>query len=335
MKRLLLIAAVVCAPFAASAGTSIHGIIDHHILPRFERLAAASDTLSEAAMHDCNPASARLRQAFGAAFDAWVSASHLRFGPTEVEDRAFALAFWPDSRGATPRSLARLIATADPIVDTPEAYLQVSIAARGFYAMELMLFDEALMRAGDEEYHCRLMQTLSADIAATSMAIYDDWLNRYVGVMGAPGPDGTYRSREEVLQEMLRALSTGLQFTHDSRLGRPLGTFERPRPNRAEARRSGRSSRHVMLSLQSLRDLAALLAAEDPALATELDTQFDAALARLAALKDPVFAGINTPQGRLKVEVVQQAIQDIRTSVQTKLGPKLGVGAGFNSLDGD
>ncbi len=335
MRRILLAAAVVCAPLAATANPSISAIIDDHILPRFETLGSTSQALADAAMQDCDPTSDILRDAYSTAFDAWVSASHLRFGPTEVDDRAFALAFWPDSRGATPRALATLIADEDPVALDPVAYADVSIAARGFYALEFLLYDDTLMAAGSADYHCALVRTVSADIAATSAAIYDGWTNAHVDVLMSPGPDAPYRSTEEVVQEMLRALSAGLQFTQDSRLGRPLGTFDRPRPTRAEVRRSGRSTDHVRLSLLSLQDLAQHLAASDEGLSAKLDSQFNDALNKLDALGDPVFAGVASPQSRLKIEVIAQAVGTVRTTVQTELGPTLGVAAGFNSLDGD
>lgn len=332
MRHILCAAAVVCVPLTATANPSISDIIGDHILPRFETLAATSEALSQAAALDCDPASDDVRAAYGAAFDAWVSASHLRFGPTEVDDRAFSLAFWPDSRGATPRALTALIDQQDPIGLDPDAYAEMSIAARGFYALEFLLYDDKLMQPN--EYHCTLVQTVTADIAATSSAVRDDW-QTHKDVLMSPGPDATYRSDEEVLQEMLRALNAGLQFTQDSRLGRPLGTFDRPRPARAEVRRSGRSARHVVLSLTSLQDLASHLTVSDATVSETLKRQFDNALDKLAALNDPVFAGVADPQSRLKVEVIGKAIGAIRTTVQTDLGPTLGVAAGFNALDGD
>lgn len=332
MKHTVLAAAVACAPLAAAATPSITGIIDDHILPRFDMLASTSLALSQAAAQDCDPTSDALRTAYGLAFDAWVSASHLRFGPTEVNDRAFALAFWPDSRGATPRALAALITDEDPIGLDADSYSEVSIAARGFYALEFLLYDDELKQPSD--YHCTLVQTITADIAATSSAIHDDW-QTHKDILLSPAPDATYRSDEEVLQELLRALSAGLQFTQDSRLGRPLGTFDRPRPTRAEARRSERSAQHVMLSLLSLQGLASHLAVSHAALSQTLDRQFQDALNKLEALEDPIFAGVTDPQTRFKVEVLSQSIGTIRSTVQTDLGPTLGVAAGFNALDGD
>lgn len=338
MKNVLLSIVLLAVPLAAMAQTPdqmIRGTIDQHILPRFEGLAVASQRLADTAEQDCNPVSDALRAAYEDALDAWVSASHLRFGPTEADDRAFALAFWPDSRGATPRSLSNLIADQDPIATSPQDYVHVSIAARGFYALEFLLYDAALRAAGDPEYHCTLIQTVTSDIANTANAILEDWQSDYVATMLEPGPDATYRSDEEALQEIFKALTAGLQFTSETRLGRPLGTFDRPRPIRAEARRSGRSARHVVLSLVSLQDLAKRLAVSDPDLSVALDDGFDRVLSRLADLNDPVFAGVAEPQGRLKVEVIQQSVDTIRAIVRDEVGPTLGVASGFNSLDGD
>lgn len=333
--RHLLCAFVLLSTPALAETTKLTDIVDGHVIPRFEALAETSHTLAETAATDCIPTSVLLRDAYGTAFDAWVSASHLRFGPTEVDDRAFALAFWPDSRGATPRSLSALIAGEDPIAASPIGYAEVSIAARGFYALEFLLYDETLMEAGSADYHCQLVQTVTADIAMTSEAILDDWTGGFRDQMLSPSSERRYRTEDEALQELFKALATGLQFTSETRLGRPLGTFDRPRPTRSEARRSGRSAQHVMLSLTSLRDLAARLSGEDAGLNESLTADFDAALSRLSVLDDTTFAGVAEPQSRLRIEVIQQAVETIRATVTQELGPTLGVSAGFNSLDGD
>ena len=103
---------------------------------------------------------------------------------------------------------------------------------------------------------------------------------------------------------------------HDQRLGRPLGTFDRPRPTRAEARRSGRSLTHIVLSLDALEALAVTLAGDVP------DTQaaFAAARARAVALEDPTLAGVADPAKRFKVEVLQQAVRAIQVAVIDEIG---------------
>lgn len=313
----------------------LQSVVNEHVLPGFTKLSASTEALKAAAGKDCSPVSEALRSAYDTAFDAWIGVSHLRFGPSEERDRAFALAFWPDTKGFTPKALARLISGADPAGRDVEAFSHVSIAARGFYALEFLLFDERISRMGDAGYRCDLVRVVTADIDANADAILAAWQGGYADALMHPGTDGPYRSEEEAVQELFKALMTGLEFTKDTRLGRPLGTFERPRPKRAEAYRSGRSLRNVVVSLTATRELARLLASVDAGVGKALDAGFARSLELAAGLDDPVFAGVATVQGRLEVEILQQSVGHIREVGIAELGPRLGVRAGFNALDGD
>ncbi|MBT3141240.1 peptidase M75 [Phaeobacter gallaeciensis] len=310
-------------------------ILDDIVLPGFDQLAISGQALDAAAQTDCRAESEPLRAAFGETLDAWTAVSHFRFGPTEVENRGFALAFWPDSRGKTPRALNGLIASQDPVVDTAESFATVSIAARGLYAMEFLLYDATISTAGNSEYHCALTQAVAADIAATAQDLAADWHTRYAELMRNPTEGGVYQSEAEVSQEFFKALNTGLQITADMRLGRPLGTYDAPRPKRAEAWRSDRSLRNVTLSLEALERLAMQLANTDPEIEARLGHSFATALTEAKGLDDPRFARVSDPSGRFRVEVLQRTVNDIRAVSTGYLGPLLGVSGGFNSLDGD
>ncbi|AHD00035.1 imelysin family protein [Leisingera methylohalidivorans] len=331
MRALAFALAVAAAPAAASDLSS--AITDQLILPAFQTLAEEAQALAETAKADCNPQSGSLRAAYGAAFDAWIAASPYRFGPTETDSRAFALAFWPDSRSKTPKALASLIRSEDPGISDPAQFASHSIAARGFYALEYLLYDPQLSSTGSAGYRCALTRAISADIAATSAAISRDWTENYAAEMRRPA--GRYQSENEITQQLLKVLSTGLQVLDDMRLGRPLGTYDRPRPARAEARRSGRSLRHVLLSLNALEPLALALAGPHADLQTKITAGFSKARKTAETLDDPVFAGAADPAGRFRIESLQQEIKDLRALVAGELGPALGVEAGFNSLDGD
>jgi len=335
MKNTLFAMALIVCPGIAFGQNVVEDVVQNHVLPRFAALAETGQSLSDTAQADCTATSQPLRAAYGDAFDAWIAVSHMRFGPTETAERAFALAFWPDSRGATPKTLATLIRDADPIADSAAAYSDMSIAARGYYAMEFLLYDPAISTAGDEAYRCQLVQTIAADIAALTQAITADWQDSYAALLTNTTETGLYRNDTEARQEVFKALTTGLQLTSEARLGRPLGTFDRPRPTRAEAWRSGRSARHVAVALDSLRDLAARLSQADAALAQEVDATFARAIAQLENLDDPVFAGVADPVTRIKVEALQSRVEEIRAIAGLQIGPHLGVEAGFNALDGD
>lgn len=235
----------------------------------------------------------------------------------------------------TGRSLAGLIADEDAAVDDPAEYATVSVASRGFYALEFLLFDPEVSSSGDDAYRCALAQAITADIAATSELILDEWVGEFANLVLAAGANDRFQSPDEAMRVLFGALTTGLEFTADLRLGRPLGSFEAPRPNRAEARRSERSARHVELSLTALADLAHILSQGDPVLQSDIEAEFSSALGRLRSLDDPTFVTVADPQGRIRIETLQQRIQDVRVLIATELGPTLGVAAGFNSLDGD
>ena len=326
MRSILpLILALSAAPVVADVDT----VLDAHILPGYAAFADATAALEDAA-RECAPDKVRL--AWNAAFDAWLGVSHLRFGPVEDEGRSVVIAFWPDDRGATPRSLAALIADADPIIETSTGVVQLSVAARGLFGLEHLLYDTQF--DATTPYSCALVAGLTTDLAAIAAEVNEAWQDGYAATLRMAGTEGnaTYLSDREAKQALFTSLLTGLEFNADQRLGRPLGTFERPRPTRAEAWRSGRSQRNVVLSLKAQSDLARLLTDGN---APQTEAALSRAIDLAEGLDDPVFAGVTEPTSRLKVEIVQQAVHAARDAAQAEIGPALGVSSGFNSADGD
>ncbi|MEM8554152.1 MAG: imelysin family protein [Pseudomonadota bacterium] len=330
--RAALLSLTLCLPLPGWADAQLQGIVDGYVLPGFRSLATTTETLARTAQDHCAPNDPELRAAFGEAWDAWIHVSHLRFGPTETDNRAFGLGFWPDSRGAIPKSLARLIAAEDAAVEDPEAYAEVSVAARGFTALEFLIYDANL--AQPSPYHCALVQAVASDIARTSKTITDDWTGGFGASFANPGPGAPYGSVQQAKTALYTALLTGNEFTRDARLGRPMGTFERPRPTRAEARRSERAQRHVALSIDSTSKLAVMLA-DGLDGAAEIEVAYNAAAEAIASFEDPSFAGVSDPSGRFRLEATQQRVATADQTARVVIGPGLGLAEGFNSLDGD
>jgi predicted lipoprotein len=315
---------------AVPAHAEVETALDRHILPGFARFETAAGHLSDAAAQDCRAAS--LRPAFHSAFDTWMTIGDLRLGPSETG--ALSVAFWPDPRGFTQRKLARLIADEDPIAHAPQDYGNVSIAARGFFALDMLLFDPGFMTYDQGSYTCALVTAIAVDLAAQGNALSSAWAKDYAPLLrdaGAPG-NITFLSKDEALRALYTQSLSGLDFTIQKRLGLPMGTFDRPRPALAEARRSGRSLRQVRLAARAAHGLATALADWDL-------PRSDAALARVgdaaAAIKDPAFQDITDPQARLRVEVLQQALQGLHDAIADEIGTRLGIAPGFNAQDGD
>lgn len=322
MLRYLALATVLATPVHADVAKAVAA----HVLPGYATFTEAAAALSAAAQGNCDPAA--LQPAYDAAFDAWLGVSHLRLGPAEADGRMLAIAFWPDPKGLGKKAVAAQLASQDPSVTDPGAFAQVSVAARGLFAMERLLYGEA---TGD--YACTFTRAIAADLARMAAQTEAGWTGGFAEALTMAGATGNtqFLSPIEARQTMFTQLIAGLEFNAEQRIGRPLGSFDKPRPERAEARASARSLRNLQLSLTALRGLAVALAADSP----QAQAAFDRAIGLATTLDDPVFAGVTEPQGWLKVKIVQQAILATRDAALAEIGPALGVGIGFNAGDGD
>lgn len=332
-RPIWMTAATLLMLVATAARADMTALVRNHALSATQGFAGATAALAEAARSDCTAAA--LRPGYQAASDAWLGLSHLTFGPLEQDGRALTVSFWPDPRGAVARAVPAILAAQDDAVDDPAAFAQVSIAARGLVALDRVLFDPALAGYGGGDYTCRYVQAVTADLARIGAAIDGEWAD-YGAAMNTAGQPGNSRflSPDEPQQMVYTALLSGLEFDADQRLGRPMGSFDKPRPKLAEAWRSGRAARNIALSLAALRDLATDLA-DRPIPQTQAG--FDRAIATAQALadSDPSLAGVATPQGRLKAEILQQQIQALRDTAEAEIGAAMGLSAGFNAQDGD
>ncbi|MFP7674909.1 imelysin family protein [Marivita sp. S0852] len=319
--------AVAFCLLASPALSDVSNALDKHILPAYGKLAEATQMLADVAQADCTPSA--VIPAYHTAYDAWIAASHIQVGPIEDQGLAIALAFWPDPKDRTAKALARLTSAQDPVVDDASAFVEVSAAAQGFTALERVLFDPQPNR----DYACRLTRAITVGLANKAVALNTAW-PEFAALMRLAGADGNtrFQSPEETQRTLYTALSTGLEFLHDQRLGRPLGSYDRPRPTRAEARRSDRSLRHIQLSLAALEDLAVTMTDGD---LTQTRAAFAEARARAAELNDPALAGVANPAKRIRVEALQRTVRDIQNAINSEIGTPLGITAGFNSLDGD
>jgi predicted lipoprotein len=344
--RLLALLLVLAAPAAAETDHAAiaERALDQSILPGFERLVEATQALEAEAAAACSGAgpieAGPVEAAYNRAFDAWIGVEHFRFGPAEEDNARFAIAFWPDTKGATPRTLETMAAGEDPAVDDPAAFAEISVAARGLFALDYLLFNPEAAPIEVGSYRCRLLVAIGRDMAAMAERMLARWQDPWSGILTSAGaPDNpVYLAPEESSAALYSALTESLQADVDLRLGRPLGTFERPQPRRAEAWRSGRSLANVERSLTELRAYAATVfgPALPPRDAEAVDMGFASALGALGRVQgEPIEVAVATSQGRVRVEALQSAIRSLQTAIAEHVGPRIGVTSGFNSMDGD
>jgi len=328
--RLALVLAPVLALLATPVSSGIDEAVNTHILPRLATFSDATRALETAAEENCLPDT--VAAPYDDAFDAWMGVADLRLGPSET--RALSIAFWPDTKGHTQRTLSRLIDTKDGVVQDPTAFSDFSIAGRGFFALERMLFDENFNGYDAQSYSCDLVQAITRDLATQAATLNTEWRDDFVNTLLAPGAEGnvTYLDETEAVRAIYTQIVSSLEFTAQTRLGRPLGEVDRPRPRRAEAWRSKRSLSNSMLAVQSAYDLAHALADWD---LPETDTAMARLRTQADQISDPGFQDISNLMNRLDVELLQQEITGLKTAIQVEIGTRLGISAGFNASDGD
>lgn len=296
--------------------------------PGYARFAEAAAALDGAAQADCSAAA--LQAPYQAAWDAWAAIDYFQLGPVEQDGRALAVSFWPDKKSSGQRAQQGLIDANAPVIDDPVAFATISVAARGLSGMERLLYQPGV--TGDEEVLCRMRRATAGDLARTAAAIKADWpgFEALLTTAGASG-NSRYLTGGEAQQALYTQLITGLEYLAQTRLGRPIGTADKPRPEAAEARAAGRSLRNVTLSLTGLRDLAMALRPE----AAEARAAFDKAIGIAENLEDPIFDGVANPDGRKRALELERAILSAKLAVETDIGAPLGLSVGFNSKDGD
>ncbi|SHI44041.1 imelysin family protein [Wenxinia saemankumensis] len=302
---------------ATPALADVDAVLDGHVLPRVAAFANASATLANAPC-EAGP----LEEAFADAAIAWAGMSHLTLGPVEEADRGLSILFWPDDRDATGRGLRLLIAQGETAW-TPDALTRASAAARGLGALERLIVE------GGEP--CLLTGALADDLAAQAAALNAGW-DAFAPLLRDPGGANNLRflTEREAQSALYSVLTQGIEALKDRRLGEPMGTFDAPHPLRAELRRSGLSQAMALASAGALAELAAAL--------TDAPDTVDAlrdAEARLRALDDPSFAGVEDPGRRVALEAVQADLLRAQTAAAREIAGGLGLTTGFNALDGD
>ena len=320
--------------YAGPQADAVARVVTQHAVPAVLDFSVQTKALEVAAHSDCTAGA--LAPAYNAAFDAWMGLQHLNIGPVEADARGLTIAFWPDKKGMIPKALAALISDQDEAVADADDFAHVSIAARGLFSLEFMIFDDSFKAHDQGSYSCDLVQAITHDLAQTADHIAQEWTkdNGFAATLTTAGAaeNQRYLTETEAAQALYTMLLTGLENSAEQRIGRPLGSFEKPRPKRAEAYRSERSARNVMLSVQAAREFAVAMAPETP---QKTLVVLDEVLAKLQDLNDPTFASVDDPMGRLKIEIIAQRIEAATEAIANDIGAPLGISAGFNASDGD
>jgi predicted lipoprotein len=292
----------------------------------------AAVNMHERSLVDCRAVA--MEQSYHLAFDAWVATSIYQFGPIQDIGGPLNIGFWPDKKGFTRKVLTKLITQKDMSINDPELFDQISIAGKGFFALELMMFDDQYENYGQDSYECALVQEISKDLAVKATHLSDSWDGLFSQTLRTAGQNGNqvFLSPDEVAQAFLTSLLTGLEYIDVTRLARPMGSFEKPRPKRAEAWRSNRPIRNIQIALSNLQKLSGTLG-EDQAPTTQ--EAFVSAINFASEFENTDLQQIDQVSVRFQAESLKQLVALVTEAATVEISTHLGVSGGFNALDGD
>jgi hypothetical protein len=327
-----------------AASESLNTItVKQHILPAYKRLADSTLALKQQAMSYCeNPtpeAQNQLKAKHIQAMYDWQSIQHIRFGPVDYLLRYNRFQMWPDKRGTVGKHLNRIIAKEDLSQLEAERFAQSSVAIQGFSALERLLFTDK----EHSGFECALISTIANNLNMMTRGIIRDWneppASYLENIITANDGNDFFESDREVSSRLLNNLYTQLQMIVDLKLANPLGSsLQKARGKRAESWRSAQSLRHIQLNLEASRALYEMAFApvvEDEALRQAINAAYANAYKKSQLLSLPLHTAVKNKEERKKVEVLRQAISELKALIAQKLSPAIDVPLGFNSLDGD
>ena len=353
---LAVAAAFVAAPAPGQTGPvyarAVERTIERFIVPGYAALSAAGEGLVGSMEELCaDPGEGTLaaaRARFASVLAAFSRMESLRFGPARENHRFERLFFWPDRRGRGRRQVEALLASEDPRSLDVSALREKSVAVQGLPALEYVLHGKGSegLGNGTARYRCRQGEAIASAIERTARRIHQGWTGpRGFGtVMRTAGPENpVYRTRGEVVEDLLGAAAEQLGIVQELKLGRVLRDGPTTaKPKRAPFWRSGltlasiRDNVDGVLALLEEGDFGALLPETEAHLADRAGSELRRARDVLAGLSGGDLPGLlSDPETHRRITGAASRIGAAASRLREDFPRVLGLAAGFNSLDGD
>lgn len=361
MRSGLIMAACVAPMIAASparaegpiAKDAIGTAVLHEFLqPSYARVARdagklATDMTALCKAPDADKLAAARAQA-KTLFLGWARVEFVRFGPVVRKNAFERLYFWPDPRGVGRRKIRQYIKAKDASAMTADGIAGKSVAVQGLGAMEYMLFSDMAeaMTKTPESYACKLGLAIAGNIAALSAKVSAGWADGTQDAQDFTKPSASnaaYRTGNEVANEVLKAMATGVQLVRDAKLASALGkSLARANAKRLPFWRAGISFQTMQSNLDGVLALY-----EASRIKTYLIDEVDYVDATfkfetknvhqvLQDMTKLVFEDVVTAEKpRKRLQYGRVAAKSARELIIKEMAMSLGLTVGFNALDGD
>lgn len=336
----------------------VHDVVDHVVVPGFNKLRVSTDHLAERLKAVCaapnDPALvASALDTFSTVVVDWAGVEFLRFGPMGEGGRGERFAFWPDARGILFRQLPPLLAKRDAALLAPGALRQQSAAVQGLHALELILTDDKKPMTADDDdgrYRCQYATAIADNLSAIASELASAWdePNGWRHRMYVPGSDNPiYPEPADAARDLVRALLTGLQLVQERQI-QPrrdtlLGVAKTPRLPFERSQLGIVYLEAGVKALSAFNDAFGIAgyAPPDKAWMKGWEVRAFDLLVRDApsvplkpVTADPAKVDQNDPTLRL-VRQMRFHLNGLRHMIGRELAPAAELSIGFNELDGD
>ena len=261
----------------------------------------------------------------------WEKSEGFLYGPVDTEGIDPAMDTWPVD-----------VTAMNAILNSSQAITPALIAsnpeARGFHLIEFLLWGEN----GDKtasQFTARQLEYLNAaatDLQNNTNALYTGWIasggNFAQYFINPTSTSPKYKSEKEVLVEITDGIFTICDEVGNGKIEDPLnGNNGSAAPEKEESRFSNNSKQDFADNIRSVKNmylggynatgkgLSDVVKAKNATLDTEMKTKIDAAISAIEAIPGTFSTAIIS--NRPAVENAQAKVQDLMTTVQTKVKP--------------
>ncbi|WP_163272221.1 imelysin family protein [Chelativorans alearense] len=287
------------------------------------------------------------RATFADTVRAWGPVSMFRFGPLVEENRFEHLFFWPDMRGVTLRQVQGVLADKDESAAAAASLKEKSVALQGLPALEFVLFGSGAeeLAGADGAFRCRYGTAIATNLTGRAAELTQAWAPDapfHSDFTRPAAGNALYRSPGEVAGEVVKALTTGLQFARNAELLPALGA----NPDKANGKRTPLWRSNLtfdlvgtqiegMMGLVNAADFKTHLDAAGGAIVDSVLFDLEHALGALEEVGTPAETAFTEAEDRGRISYAGVALEGADHTISEQLSAAIGLTMGFNALDGD
>lgn len=322
--------------------TTPQRLAEQAIAPAYQQWQAKSQVLvmhTQGCLHQNNADIEALREAWRQDAVAWSHLQSMQPGP--VTPISVRVSYWPDKKDLVGHQVEQWLQQPLP---TATQLSEQSVTLQGLSALEFLLFDARFdwTQASQRERLCPRVSVIAERQQRLAHEALQTWTSEQGMGMRSALPNARYASESEALAELLRANVSGLEVAH-KKLVAALGD-KYPQPYLAEYWRSGLSlpAAHAVLAGSHALWQAGLsdaVAAQQPALATQIDEAYTQLMASpLLAMEPtatPLTTLLKTPEGRTHIKTLTDQMKALHLLYAREVSKALQIPLGINAHDGD